>query len=81
MHLLVQIINNKLYGFIDWICLVQEVLCNQANTPSLNAICWPVLTSCAVTVVVKMDLLSQNKQHPDVGRLMTKCKQFEGETS
>ena len=45
VHLLVQIINNTVYGFIDRICLVQKVLCNHANKPAVKAICVPAFTS------------------------------------
>ena len=44
MHLLVQIINNKVYGFIDRICLVQEVLCILVNKPALKAMHVPPFT-------------------------------------
>ena len=45
VYLLVQIINNKVYGFIDRICLVQKVLCNHANKPALKATCLPPFRS------------------------------------
>jgi len=39
------------------------------------------MMSCAVTIAVKTDSLSQSIQRPVVGGLMMNCRQFEGEPS